>query len=292
MSIDNLYRRIESSGVNGVPKAQLKKEFDITSDQLFDGLLSKGVIFEEKKERKITYWSKDNYVQYLVGDDPKFKLIFDLNSKANNTILDTISKINSELNNKVATVTEELNNKVATVTEELNNKVATVTEELNNKVATVTEELNNKVATVTEELNNKVNSDTISKINSELNNKVATVTEELNNIVNRTLTDVRKTVEQTPKTKGNWDNGNTNLTLDKFKMEFDRTLTDIPTSIGWVEMAMIRERICDKYTISTQNFYTLASQLFDQFNNGYELSSGGNEGVTVRGLLHGFVRCI
>ena len=154
--------------------------------------------------------------------------------------------------------------------------ISKIDSELNNKVATVIEELNNKVAIVIEELNNKV----------------AIVTKELNNTVNTTLTDVRKTVEQTTKTKENWNNGDTNLTLDKFKMEFDRTLTDIPTSIGWVEMAMIRERICDKYVISTQNFYSLASQLFDQFNNGYELSSGGNEGVTVRGLLHGFVRCI
>jgi hypothetical protein len=75
-------------------------------------------------------------------------------------------------------------------------------------------------------------------------------------------------------------------------MEFDRTLTEIPTSIGWVELALIRERICDKYSISKQNFYSLASQLIDQFSNRYELSSGGNEGVLVRGLVHGFVRCI
>lgn len=86
-------------------------------------------------------------------------------------------------------------------------------------------------------------------------------------------------------------NGN-HLTLDQFKMEFDRTITEIPTSIGWVELAMIRERVCNKYGISKQNFYSLASQLFDQFNNRYELSSGGNEGVMVRGLVHGFVRCI
>ena len=131
MSTDNLYRRIESSGVNGVPKAQLKKEFDVTSDQLFDGLLSKGLIFEEKKDRRITYWSKDNYVHFLLGNDPKFKLIFDLNSKANNTISDTISKINSELNNKVTTVTEELKNKVNSDT------ISKINSELNNKVATV-----------------------------------------------------------------------------------------------------------------------------------------------------------
>jgi len=87
------------------------------------------------------------------------------------------------------------------------------------------------------------------------------------------------------------NNGN-HLTLDQFKMEFDRTIAEISTSIGWVELAMIRESVCNKYSISKQNFYSLASQLFDQFNNRYELSSGGNEGVIVRGLVHGFVRCI
>ena len=87
------------------------------------------------------------------------------------------------------------------------------------------------------------------------------------------------------------NNGN-HLTLDQFKMEFDRTIAEISTSIGWVELAMIRESVCNKYSISKQNFYSLASQLFDQFNNRYELSSGGNEGGIVRVLVHGFVRCI
>lgn len=122
----------------------------------------------------------------------------------------------------------------------------------------------------------KISNDLGEKVSSELNRKVADI-----------VTEVKAVIP--PKDDGH--NGN-HLTLDQFKMEFDRTITEIPTSIGWVELATIRERVCDKYSISKQNFYSLASQLFDQFNSRYELSSGGNEGVIVRGLVHGFVRCI
>lgn len=220
MSNDKLYKRIESSGVQGVPRLKLRKEFGVKADKIIDDLLSKGLIFTEKKGRAVTYWSKNNYMQHLVNSDPKFKLIFDMYSNANTTISDTISKINKNLTKKVANMSTELNTKVSTL-----------------------------------------------------------------------VTEVQANVTQ-PQVKDNGDNNGTKLTLDQFKMEFDRTLTEIPTSIGWVELAMIRERVCDKYNISKQNFYSFASQLFDQFNNRYELSSGGNEGVMVRGLIHGFVRCI
>lgn len=220
MSNDKLYKRIESSGVQGVLRLKLRKEFGVKVDKIIDDLLSKGLIFTEKKGRAITYWSKNNYMQHLLNSDPKFKLIFDMYSNTNTTISDTISKINKDITKKVANMTTELNTKVSTL-----------------------------------------------------------------------VTEVQTNATQA-QVKGNGDNNGVKLTLDQFKMEFDRTLTEIPTSIGWVELAMIRERVCDKYNISKQNFYSFASQLFDQFNNRYELSSGGNEGVMVRGLVHGFVRCI
>lgn len=218
MSAEKLYKRIESSGVKGIPRMKLRKEFGAKSDKILEELLLKGSAFAEKKGRTLTYWSKDNYKQYLLTSDPKFKLIFDMYSNTNNTISDTVSKINNDLNKKVQNMTKELNTKVNTL-----------------------------------------------------------------------VTEVKATP---PQISDNGDHNGTKLTIDQFKMEFDRTLIEIPTSIGWVELAMVRERICDKYNISKQNFYSLASQLFDQFNNNYELSSGGNEGVMVRGLVHGFVRCL
>ena len=220
MSAEKLYKRIESSGIKGIPRMKLRKEFGAKSDKILEELLLKGIAFAEKKGRTLTYWSKDNYKQYLLNSDPKFKLIFDMYSNTNNTISDTVSKINNDLNKKVQNMTKELNTKVNTL-----------------------------------------------------------------------VTEVKATTTPPPANENGSHNG-TKLTLDQFKMEFDRTLIEIPTSIGWVELAMVRERICDKYNISKQNFYSFASQLFDQFNNNYELSSGGNEGVMVRGLVHGFVRCL
>jgi hypothetical protein len=219
MSSEKVYKRIESSGAQGIPRMKLRKEFGAKADKALEELIAKGTIFTEKKGRTITYWSKDNYMQHLLSSDPKFKLIFDMYSKTNNKISNTISKINSDLNDKVTNITSELNTKVSTL-----------------------------------------------------------------------VTEVRATPP--PLVQDNGNHNGSKLTLEQFRMEFDRTLTEIPTAIGWVELSKIRERICDKYNISKQNFYSFASQLFDQFNSRYELSSGGNEGVMVRGLVHGFVRCI
>lgn len=219
MSSEKVYKRIESSGAQGIPRMKLRKEFGAKADKTLEELIAKGTIFTEKKGRTTTYWSKDNYMQHLLSSDPKFKLIFDMYSKTNNKISNTISRINNDLNDKVTNITSELNTKVSTL-----------------------------------------------------------------------VTEVRATPP--PLVQDNGNHNGSKLTLEQFRMEFDRTLTEIPTAIGWVELSKIRERICDKYNISKQNFYSFASQLFDQFNSRYELSSGGNEGVMVRGLVHGFVRCI
>jgi len=131
--------------------------------------------------------------------------------------------------------------------------------------------------------------DMYSNTNSKISSKISKISNELDHKVANIVTEVKAA---TAPTNDDGSNNGNHLTLDQFKMEFDRTIAEISTSIGWVELAMIRESVCNKYSISKQNFYSLASQLFDQFNNRYELSSGGNEGVIVRGLVHGFVRCI
>ncbi|MGI0082091.1 MAG: hypothetical protein ACREAG_02135 [Nitrosopumilaceae archaeon] len=75
-----------------------------------------------------------------------------------------------------------------------------------------------------------------------------------------------------------------------FKMEFDRCLAESSTSIGWTPFSQIRKKFCGSQNISTENFYTLAADLVERHREKYELSSGGEEGVIVRGLVHGFVR--
>jgi hypothetical protein len=82
------------------------------------------------------------------------------------------------------------------------------------------------------------------------------------------------------------------IQFEQFKNEFDIAIANYSNSIGWVELAKIRNEICYMYDISNEEFYHLVEQLTNKYKDKYELSTGGYEGVTVRGLLHGFVRCI
>jgi hypothetical protein len=82
------------------------------------------------------------------------------------------------------------------------------------------------------------------------------------------------------------------MSIHDFKEEFDVALANSGSSIGWIELANIRNKICDSCNISSDEFYRLVRELTSMHQDKYELSTGGREGVMVRGLLHGFVRCI
>jgi hypothetical protein len=82
------------------------------------------------------------------------------------------------------------------------------------------------------------------------------------------------------------------LSIYDFKEQFDLALSNSASSIGWVELADIRNKICSSCNISSDEFYRLVGELTSIDQDKYELSTGGREGVMVRGLLHGFVRCI
>jgi hypothetical protein len=82
------------------------------------------------------------------------------------------------------------------------------------------------------------------------------------------------------------------MSVHDFKEEFDVALASSGSSIGWIELANIRNKICDSCNISSDEFYRLVGELTSMHQDKYELSTGGREGVMVRGLLHGFVRCI
>jgi len=83
-----------------------------------------------------------------------------------------------------------------------------------------------------------------------------------------------------------------NMSVHDFKEEFDVALVNSGSSIGWVELAKLRNELCDRCNITTDEFYKLVGELTGLYQDRYELSTGGGEGVMVRGLLHGFVRCI
>jgi hypothetical protein len=80
--------------------------------------------------------------------------------------------------------------------------------------------------------------------------------------------------------------------LENFKEDFDLTISKYSDSIGWIPLSTLRNDITKKYEISENEFYDLAEQLISENRSQYELSSGGNEGILVRGLIYGFVRCV
>ncbi len=75
-----------------------------------------------------------------------------------------------------------------------------------------------------------------------------------------------------------------------FKIEFDKYLNESSTSIGWMSFSQIRKKICESKKLSKENFYSLATELVERHQGKYEVSSGGEEGIIMRGLVHGFVR--
>lgn len=113
-----------------------------------------------------------------------------------------------------------------------------------------------------------------------------------------TLYDDIKNSEKFPATK-NLDgvshvhiNVQPTMKLDSFRNEFDIAVGNKSSSIGWVELSKVRNELCKKHNISNEDFYNFVEQLTNLYHDKYELSTGGYEGLTVRGLLHGFVRCI
>jgi hypothetical protein len=83
-----------------------------------------------------------------------------------------------------------------------------------------------------------------------------------------------------------------NFDNDNFRKEFDSVLKKCSGSSGWVLLSRIREEMERKFNIRQEDFYSLVKEITDREYDTYELSSGGTEGITIRGLLHGFVRCI
>ena len=107
----------------------------------------------------------------------------------------------------------------------------------------------------------------------------------------RTLINDRHSFGPAPR-KATIDSQIANVGLDLFKNNFDESIANFSSSIGWVELGKIRSDLCKRHEMSYEEFYDLVAQLMAKHPDKYELSSGGYEGLTVRGLLHGFVRCI
>jgi hypothetical protein len=79
-------------------------------------------------------------------------------------------------------------------------------------------------------------------------------------------------------------------TVIDFKIHFDKYLSEMSSSLGWVSLAEIRAKVCQNLNISQEKFYFEVSSLVEQNRSKYETSTGGQEGIHVRGMLHGYIR--
>lgn len=84
----------------------------------------------------------------------------------------------------------------------------------------------------------------------------------------------------------------TKINYDNFKEQLDHAIVSASSSIGWVELCNLRKNLCSKMNISREQFYHSLEEVVSSNYDKYELSTGGEEGIQLRGLLHGFVRCI
>ncbi len=75
-----------------------------------------------------------------------------------------------------------------------------------------------------------------------------------------------------------------------FQNHFDTCIGNFSSSLGWVPFSSIREKLCESLGISSEKFYSLSSSIIEENQSKYEVSTGGQEGIHVRGMLHGYVR--
>jgi hypothetical protein len=189
--LGEILSKIESSGVIGIKKIDLKKTFGKDCESVLEELKTKEQIFIEKKGVAYFVWTKDNYVQHVTQNDPKFKLMVNMLAGVN----DSLTKVKAH-----AEILEEELEKYST------------------------------------------------------------------------LEHVSKN--------------------DDFEGVFNSSLNESSTSIGWVPFTKIREKVCETQNLSKDKFYQMASNLIENHRDRYEISSGGQEGIVMRGLVHGYVRNI
>lgn len=83
-----------------------------------------------------------------------------------------------------------------------------------------------------------------------------------------------------------------NSTNTNFEGVFNNSLSESSTSIGWVSLSKIREKVCQTQNLTKEKFYQLVSDFIENNKERYEVSSGGQEGIMIRGLVHGYVRAV
>lgn len=211
---EKIFDKIFSSGVSGLKKTDLSKEFaSVNLDNILNTWIKENKIIISKKGSTNYCWHKDSYYQYLLDSDPKFKYTFEL--------LKEMSTSFNKLSNSIDKHVEKLEGKMIVLMDSI--------------LATTT----NKHT---------------------FENSIANPQKVIN--------------------------------LQNFSEDFDLTICKYSDSIGWVPLATLRNDLSNKYEISEKEFYDLAEQLVNENRSKYELSTGGNEGIMIRGLVYGYVRCL
>jgi hypothetical protein len=211
---EKIFDKIFSSGVSGLKKTDLTKEFaSVNLDNILNTWIKQNKIIVSKKGSTNYCWHKDSYYQYLLDSDPKFKYTFEL--------LKEMSTSFNKLSTSIDKHVEKLEGKMMVLMDSI----------------------------------------------------LATATN-----------------------KHTFENSTANpqkvINLQNFSEDFDLTICKYSDSIGWVPLATLRNDLSNKYEISEKEFYDIAEQLVNENRSKYELSTGGNEGIMVRGLVYGYVRCL
>ena len=215
MSIEEkIFDKIFSSGVSGLKKTDLTKEFaSVNLDNILNTWIKQNKVIVSKKGSTNYCWHKDSYFQYLVDSDPKFKYTLEL-----------LKEVQISFQNLSTSIDKHV-------------------EKLEGKMIVLMDSI---LATTT-------NSHTFE-----------------NSIPNHQKV----------------------INLQSFSEDFDLTICKYSDSIGWVPLATLRSDLSNKYEISEKEFYDLTEQIVNENRSKYELSTGGNEGIMIRGLVYGYVRCL
>jgi hypothetical protein len=211
---EKIFDKIFSSGVSGLKKTDLTKEFaSVNLDNILNTWIKENKIIVSKKGSTNYCWHKDSYFQYLVDSDPKFKYTLEL-----------LKEVQISFQNLSTSIDKHV-------------------EKLEGKMIVLMDSI---LATTT-------NSHTFE-----------------NSIPNPQKV----------------------INLQSFSEDFDLTICKYSDSIGWVPLATLRNDLSNKYEISEKEFYDLAEEIVNENRSKYELSTGGNEGIMIRGLVYGYVRCL
>ncbi|HZB65025.1 MAG TPA: hypothetical protein VE307_06925 [Nitrososphaeraceae archaeon] len=211
---EKIFDKIFSSGVSGLKKTDLTKEFaSVDLDNILNTWIKQNKIIISKKGSTNYCWHKDSYFQYLVDSDPKFKYTLEL-----------LKEVQISFKNLSTSIDRHV------------------------------EKLEGKMIVLMDSI-------------------LATTTN--NHTFENSIPNPQKVIN-----------------LQRFSEDFDLTICKYSDSIGWVPLATLRNDLSIKYEISEKEFYDLAEQLVNENRSKYELSTGGNEGIMIRGLVYGYVRCL